>query len=102
MVCRIVLPKYGGHTPTPTHSVCRQIAVIAGGFSAYSGTGGWFNSADNYIEEEILIVDIALSADIDIADRQAQNLRKLCRDIAHNWNQDCVYFAIDGIVEYVN
>jgi hypothetical protein len=90
------------------HPYLSRIADIAGGFTSWQGVGGWKDSHGQLEVEPVTIVEciiddcgdrignMQLGADIIRAD-----FRLLAQTIAKDLNQDCVYLAIDGVVEYV-
>jgi hypothetical protein len=88
MNVRIIIPKW-------SKAYLAQIATIAGGFTSWQGTGGWNDSKGNLIVEPVTIVDI------DTDTEKIDSLRAIARQVAIDQVQECVFFSINGVVEYV-
>jgi hypothetical protein len=86
------------------------IAQIAGGFTATQATGVWTDAIGKLIMEPVTVFD----CDIAITDgthgtrfpvaadgHSCRDWRDLARRIARELHQECVYLAIDGVVEFV-
>jgi hypothetical protein len=79
-----------------------KVADIAGGFTAWRGTGGQIDPQGALIVEPVTIVECSCEPISDTNDpHPAQSFRRLAQDIAIDLRQDCVYLAIDGVVEYI-
>lgn len=80
----------------------KEIADIAGGFTATQGTGGWVDDQGHLIVEPVTVFDCYVEA---VSDLYAQDIgnryRSLAKRIAQELHQTRVYLSIDGVVEFV-
>jgi hypothetical protein len=83
------------------HPYLSRIADIAGGFTSWQGVGGWKDSHGQLEVEPVTIVDCTYDELYRSEGETEDCFRDIARDIARDLNQDCVYLAIDGEVEYV-
>jgi hypothetical protein len=95
MNIRIIIPNCNRNT-SPLVAYGSRIADIAGGFTSWQGIGGWKDSQGALIIEPVTIVEASHGNRGEIG-----QWRLLAADIARDLNQDCVYLAIDGKVEYI-
>lgn len=104
MQVRLIVP-IAGRRPGfyPVNVYGKQIASIAGGFTATQATGGWIDDQGNLIVEPVTVFDCSISEDCYLPGPlgKANDFRNLAKKIAQELNQDCVYLSIDGAVEPV-
>lgn len=101
MNVRLIIPDtiHNGNTD----DYLREIADIAGGFTATQGIGGWKDDKGNLVVEPVTIVDIAVGFQEHGLSVRVQliQLRNLAKTIARDLYQTCVFLSIDGKAEYV-
>jgi hypothetical protein len=107
MKIRLIVPvKYRGNDGTnpivtidPVARYGREIAEIAGGFTATQATGGWIDGSNLLVVEPVTVFD-CYTAPMDNPAFE-ETFRTLARRIARELRQECVYLEIDGEVEFV-
>jgi hypothetical protein len=98
MHVRLIIPGI----PDPCSDYLTRVVNIAGGFTTWQGIGGWKDGQGRLIIEPITIVEISFDSGGGLSDEvAADRFRHLATDIAKDLRQDCVYLAIDNVVEYV-
>jgi hypothetical protein len=93
----------------PIEKYGSRIASIAGGFTAWSAKGGWIDGSGNLIVEPVTVVECSIADDYVQANANSGQasigplvrIRDLARQICRDLSQECVYLAIDGVVEFV-
>ena len=104
MKIRLIIPNYGntengGRDWSPIKDYGREIASIAGGFTATQATGGWIDGSNLLVAEPVTVFDCYMTSDCPAVTRTDWEL--LARKIARELRQECVYLEIDGEVEFV-
>ena len=86
------LPKY-----------LKQVANIAGGYTAYRGTGGWIDGKGLLVEEPVTIVNCYIDDNCYLPGPlgKAEDFRYLAQTIAQELSQECVFLSIDGKAEFI-
>jgi hypothetical protein len=118
MNIRLIIPNQydngsnGYHHADPIGLYGKRIADIAGGFTSWTGIGGWKDSQGVLESEPVTIVEASVPKlpnngplsrrmEQENVNARTECFRQLAADIAKDLNQDCVYLSIDGEVEYV-
>jgi len=102
MKIRLIVPhncsdETSGYHERTVHTYGRQIARIAGGFTATQATGGWVDGSNLLVVEPVTVFDCY----VDVVRNQAGRFDILARKIARELRQASVYLEIDGETEFV-
>jgi hypothetical protein len=102
MKIRLIVPNCNRRV-SPLVAYGRNIAEIAGGFTATQATGGWIDGSNLLIVEPVTVFDCHVNDKHHkgVECREAWCFRTLARKIATELRQECVYLEIDGEVEFV-
>ena len=79
----------------------REIAEIAGGFTATQATGGWIDGNGTLVVEPVTVFDCNVEPVNGSHYNRLAGFYRLAEKIAAELRQDCVYLEIDGEVEFV-
>lgn len=106
MKIRLIVPNQytdGFHhcKGSPVDDYGREIAEIAGGFTATQATGGWVDGSNLLVVEPVTVFDCHIGEFDESWHTKRDRFRTLARKIAHELRQECVYLEIDGEVEFV-
>jgi hypothetical protein len=107
MKIRLIVPNYIGSKILESRKIDtiieygKDIASIAGGFTATQSVGGWIDANGSLIVEPVTVFDCLACIETPTGQDTETEIRKLARTIAADLHQDCVYLEIGGQVEFV-
>lgn len=94
-----------GNQPAPADMIAKwlraskiKLANLFGGFTSYSGQGGWYSSEHGLIEENVIIVQ-AFTDDEGLTKLVDVNL--LAKEIAADMSQEMVSVEVDGTLNFI-
>ena len=75
-----------------------KLASLFGGFTSYSGMGGWMSDTHGLIEEPVIIVQAFADTD---GLAQLDQVRELAKEMASDMGQEMVSVEVDGTLNFI-
>lgn len=91
---RIWIPTEAEKSSFAIDTIKRVFAHLYGGYTTYSGGGGWVDDDGDLIEDDVVIIET-------YGDISEVRLEEYAIYVRNTTNEDSIMYAIDGCADYV-